>query len=91
MNGTRLEVLQKLGGWKTLAMVQRYAHLADQYTAQYAGNAKPVPFGQVTQNWHKPKSEADLKDAKNPLESLGWLMGLEPTTTGITIREIEPL
>ena len=87
MNRTSLEVLQKLGAWKSYEMVQRYAHVADGFADVYAGNAKPVSFGQVTQNWHKPKSEADLKDAKNPLESLGWLMGLEPTTTGITIRD----
>lgn len=37
--GTPLEVLQKLGGWKTLSMVMRYAHLAPGHLAQYAGNA----------------------------------------------------
>jgi len=39
MAGTPLPVLQKLGGWASLAMVQRYAHLAADYTAQFAGNA----------------------------------------------------
>lgn len=42
MNGTPLDVLQKLGGWATRDMVQRYAHLAPSYVAQFAGNAKPV-------------------------------------------------
>lgn len=42
MNGTPLPVLQKLGGWKSIQMVQRYAHLAPDFTAQYAGNAAPV-------------------------------------------------
>lgn len=41
MQGTPLEVLQKLGGWRDLRMVQRYAHLADSYVDQYAGNATP--------------------------------------------------
>lgn len=35
---TPLEVLQKLGGWRDIRMVQRYAHLARDYTAQYAGD-----------------------------------------------------
>jgi len=38
MNGTPLEVLQKLGGWKSLAMVMRYAHLAPEYLANFADN-----------------------------------------------------
>jgi integrase len=41
MSGTPLEVLQKLGGWSDLRMVMRYAHLAPDYVAQYANNAKP--------------------------------------------------
>lgn len=45
MNGTPLEVLQKLGGWASLSMVMRYAHLAPEYLATYAGNAKPPSMG----------------------------------------------
>jgi integrase len=41
MGGTPLEVLQRLGGWKDLRMVLRYAHLAKNFTDQYAENAKP--------------------------------------------------
>lgn len=41
MSGTPLEVLQRLGGWSDLRMVQRYAHLAPDYIAGYANNAKP--------------------------------------------------
>lgn len=37
-NGTPLLVLKNLGGWKTLAMVERYAHLSPDHLAQYAGN-----------------------------------------------------
>lgn len=40
MNGTPLEVLQKLGGWKTLQMVLRYAHLAPEHLASFANNAR---------------------------------------------------
>ena len=41
MNGTRPEVLQKLGGWNDLRMVMRYAHLDPSYLAQFTNNAKP--------------------------------------------------
>lgn len=34
--GTPLPVLQQLGGWASLAMVQRYAHLGRDHTAAYA-------------------------------------------------------
>jgi integrase len=37
--GTPIEVLQKLGGWETLSMVLRYAHLAPEHLASYANNA----------------------------------------------------
>lgn len=37
-SGTPLAVLQELGGWASLAMVQRYAHLGRSHVAQWAGN-----------------------------------------------------
>lgn len=36
---TPLEVLQKLGGWSDIKMVMKYAHLAPNYTAKFAGNS----------------------------------------------------
>lgn len=50
---TPLEVLQKLGGWRDIRMVQRYAHLARDYTAQYAGDpglstAQPTKAPELT-------------------------------------------
>ncbi len=41
MAGTPIETLAKLGGWEDLRMVQRYAHLATEHLAQFAGNARP--------------------------------------------------
>jgi integrase len=38
-NGTPLPVLQELGGWECIEMVQRYAHLATDHLSQWAGNA----------------------------------------------------
>lgn len=36
--GTPLPVLQELGGWASLQMVQRYAHLGRSHVAAWAGN-----------------------------------------------------
>lgn len=36
--GTPLIVLQQMGGWASLEMVQRYAHLGADHIAQYANN-----------------------------------------------------
>ncbi|HJW25161.1 MAG TPA: site-specific integrase [Rhodocyclaceae bacterium] len=48
MSGTPLHALQKLGGWRKIDMVMRYAHLAPSYVAQYAGNVRPPQFAEVT-------------------------------------------
>jgi len=39
MAGTPLLTLQQLGGWRSLSMVNRYAHLAGEGLADYANNA----------------------------------------------------
>jgi integrase len=52
MGGTPLEVLQKLGGWADIRMVQRYAHLADSHIDQFAGNSKPYQPSRVTLSRH---------------------------------------
>lgn len=36
--GTPLLALQQMGGWASMDMVQRYAHLGAEHMAQYAGN-----------------------------------------------------
>lgn len=47
MSGTPLEVLQQLGGWEDLRMVQKYAHLAPEYLARWAANSRPwAPEGE---------------------------------------------
>jgi len=38
--GTPLMVLKELGGWETLEMVQKYAHLAPSHLAKHAGTVK---------------------------------------------------
>lgn len=85
--GTPLAVLQELGGWASLAMVQKYAHLGQQHTAAWAGNALTTPGTDPAQ----PAAGAPMKNAPGGASSwggaVGWLKGLEPSTTGITIRE----
>ena len=84
-SGTPLAVLQELGGWASLAMVQRYAHLGRSHVAQWAGNlagggttpAQPAPPAQT---------ETASEEAATEGDQVGWLMGLEPTTTRITRR-----
>lgn len=42
MNGTSLQELQHLGGWASMQMVMRYAHLSAEHLAAAAGRVKPV-------------------------------------------------
>ena len=82
--GTPLPVLQELGGWASLAMVQRYAHLGVSHVAAWASNiggTNPVQVPIGTPNANGPEGPSTEE------KSLGWLMGLEPTTTGITILD----
>ena len=41
-NGTPLPVLQKLGGWASIDMVLRYAHVTDEHLAGYVENGSKV-------------------------------------------------
>ncbi|MEM7704229.1 MAG: site-specific integrase [Pseudomonadota bacterium] len=47
MAGTPLEVLQKLGGWRTIDMVLRYAHLAPGHIAAYSRNISGPNLAQI--------------------------------------------
>lgn len=79
-SGTPLAVLQELGGWASLSMVQRYAHLSVSHVAAWAGNIGGTTPVQVE------SGEAKKEGPKGPSTEMGWLMGLEPTTTRITRR-----
>jgi integrase len=41
--GTPLHVLQELGGWKSLAMVQRYGHLTTDHLKAFVEHGKGIP------------------------------------------------
>ena len=59
-NGTPMHVLQELGGWSDIRMVQRYAHLAPEHLSKYAETLcglKPVPTLSTTvDNWKQKSS-----------------------------------
>ncbi len=79
--GTPLPVLQELGGWASLAMVQRYAHLGRSHVAAWAANvsgAGTIP-AQLASGGTSEKAPEGADSY-----GVGWLMGLEPTTTRIT-------
>lgn len=42
MSGVRSEELQRMGGWATAQMVQRYAHLSTEHLADAAARIKPI-------------------------------------------------
>jgi site-specific recombinase XerD len=44
--GTPLQVLQELGGWQKLEMVQRYAHLSADHLAQWVHPMTGLPSAQ---------------------------------------------
>lgn len=53
MQGTPREALQRLGGWKDDRMVSRYAHMAESFVDQYAGNAKPYQPRHISRHTKK--------------------------------------
>jgi integrase len=84
-------VLQRLGGWADLRMVSTYTHLAGRGLHAFA-DAIRLPQSPA---WPREGSatfwlQSDGGEALAHAESeqdLGWTMGFEPTTTGITIRD----
>ncbi len=78
MAGTPLEVLMRLGGWASLDMVLRYAHLAPSYLAGYADAValNPTSSGGGTDqagsdNFRTNSGTAESKDlAENDAKSL---------------------
>lgn len=60
MNGTSLHELMELGGWSTLAMVQRYAHLADGHLEGAAANVEWCGERDLNPQGQRP---ADFKSA----------------------------
>ena len=81
--GTPTHELQRLGGWKTASMVERYAHLAPDHLANAASRIDSVFDGYdlatVDQN------EKRLASLQTALVLVGRA-GIEPTTNGLKVR-----
>jgi integrase len=54
--GTPMLILQKLGGWKTLSMLNRYSHLNAEHLFQQAGASNF--YGRI-----QPQPDAETKTA----------------------------
>jgi len=84
--GTPDPVLQALGGWASQAMVQRYGHLGPSHLAEWAGNSQAgTNLAHPMRSMTVPETTTALEGPLNQELAVGWLMGLEPTTTRITI------
>jgi len=79
MKGTDLMVLQQLGGWSSYSMVTRYAHVGAGHAARFADNS--------LRDKSATKYPENYSEEPQVPDSMGWLTGLEPATTGITIRD----
>lgn len=47
-NGTPMHILQQLGGWHSMEMVQKYAHLASEHLAPYVEHVSGLNIAVVT-------------------------------------------
>lgn len=61
--GTPLAVLKELGGWRTLDMVVRYAHLAPADIDRYAANVDTPPRAGVAELVDAPDSKSGSGDS----------------------------
>jgi hypothetical protein len=63
-------VLRELGGWATLAMVERYAHLGVSHLADWAGNVGGTNPVQVPGRTAK---QLRRQGSRTEESSMGWL------------------
>ena len=59
--GTPTHELQRLGGWRTAVMVERYAHLAPDHLAAAANRLDPLLSGYDLATLEKDKGSAELR------------------------------
>lgn len=69
--GTPLLVLKELGGWSSLSMVERYAHLAPSHLAQHSNNIELRGLSEVLVNQEK----TPLTDCSESGVDIGGLCG----------------
>ena len=66
-SGVPLAALQEMGGWESIKMVQKYAHLSPEYLQQHAAILDGFSFGKDT-NWtHEPNHKTKRKSLNSCL------------------------
>ncbi len=86
--GVPLAALQEMGGWESISMVQRYAHLAPEHLHGHAALLDGAGLGFGTNLAH-PKIGGGKEKSLNGclgLESLVGREGFEPSTNGLKVR-----
>src|SRR5659263_40773 len=78
--GTPTHELQRLGGWKTLAMVEGYAHIAPEGLQIAASRLDNSLRSYVLAT---PKKKEGLTMTASPSQILVGRVGFEPTTKGL--------
>jgi len=59
-SGVPLSVLQEMGGWESIEMVRRYAHLAPNYLTEHARQIDAI-FGSNDTNTTQGENQVGLK------------------------------
>jgi hypothetical protein len=63
--GTPLYALQELGGWQSVEMVRRYAHLAPEHLAEHAARIERLGTTKA-----QPSDSSDASDSTTTAKSL---------------------
>ncbi len=61
-SGVPLSVLQEMGGWESIEMVRRYAHLAPNHLTEHAKQIDSI-FGVDVPNMSHAGNEEEVKEA----------------------------
>lgn len=78
--GTPLYALQEMGGWKTVEMVRRYAHLSAEHLAEHAARIGGLGIGKA-----RPSDSSDDSDNATEAKSLmAERKGFEPLCPVVT-------
>jgi len=94
LSGTPLPLLQKLGGWNSMAMLEKYTHLSSMDMKNFVNNGMSVPRNTYIQNERSDNGiEQDvLKEAqatsvaqKRASKMVVELGGIEPPTSTLPV------
>ncbi len=87
MNGTSLQELMELGGWKSYEMVLRYAHVASEHLADSAAQIdRRLEIVQKSHTIPTRQKNKRLTISRKPLFDMARPEGFEPPTTWFVAR-----